>query len=45
LLVLRHENAVLRRQARRVGYQSADRLWLAALSHLIPGTDGMRCSP
>jgi len=36
LLVLRHENAVLRRRARRVGYQRGDRLWLAALSRLIP---------
>ena len=37
LLVLRHENAVLRRQLtgpRR--YKLADRLWLAALSSLIP---------
>jgi transposase len=37
LLVLRHENAVLRRQlAGPVHYEPADRLWLAALSRLIP---------
>jgi transposase InsO family protein len=35
LLVLRHENAVLRRIS-RVRYQRADRLWLAALSQLLP---------
>jgi putative transposase len=38
LLVLRHQNAVLRRQISRVRYQSADRIWLAALSRLIPSS-------
>jgi hypothetical protein len=36
LLVVRHENAVLGRQISRVHYQPGDRLWLAALSRLIP---------
>jgi putative transposase len=36
LLVLRHQNAVRRRQVSRVRHRPADRLWLAALSKLIP---------
>jgi hypothetical protein len=36
LLVLRHENAVLRRQTGRVRYQPAGRLWLAVFSRPIP---------
>jgi hypothetical protein len=36
LLMLRHENAVLRCQIGRVRYQPGDRLWLAALSRLVP---------
>src|SRR5438445_1765038 len=36
LLVLRHENTVLRRQVKKIRYQTQDRLWFAALSGLIP---------
>jgi transposase len=36
LLVLRHENAVLRRHASRVRYEPADRMWFAALARLLP---------
>ncbi|WUH90430.1 integrase core domain-containing protein [Streptomyces sp. NBC_00433] len=46
LLVLRHENAVLRRQlAGPVRYEPADRFWLAALSSLIPRCDWGRVFP
>ncbi len=36
LLVLRHENAVLRRTALGVRYEPADRAWFAALAQFIP---------
>jgi len=36
LLVLRHENTVPRRHIPRVRYDLGDRLWLSALSSLIP---------
>jgi putative transposase len=35
LLVLRHENTVLRRHAGRIRYEPADRVWFAALAQLI----------
>jgi putative transposase len=36
LLVLRHENAILRRHVSRVQYEPADRAWFTALARLIP---------
>ncbi|WP_371794147.1 integrase core domain-containing protein [Streptomyces sp. NBC_01718] len=46
LLVLRHENAVLRRQLTGpVRYEPADRLWFAALSWLIPRRPWARVFP
>jgi putative transposase len=36
LLVLRHENAVLRRTAGRVRYEPSDRAWFAALAQFVP---------
>jgi putative transposase len=36
LLVLRHENAVLRRNAGRMRYNPADRAWFAAPTRFIP---------
>ncbi|MFB8177633.1 integrase [Streptomyces sp. NPDC055966] len=46
LLVLRHENAVPRRQlASPIRYEPADRFWLAALSSLIPHPRWNRAFP
>jgi putative transposase len=36
LLILRHENAVLRRHADRIRYEPTDRVWFAALAPFIP---------
>jgi putative transposase len=36
LLVLRQENAVLRRHAGRVRYEPGDRVWFAALARVLP---------
>ena len=45
LLVLRHENAVLRRNADQVRYEPADRVWFAALARLVPAGAGPESSP
>jgi putative transposase len=45
LLVLRHENAVLRRHAGRIRYEPADRVWFAALAPLLPAGAGPTSSP
>ena len=45
LLVLRHENAVLRRHARRIRYEPADRAWFTALAQLIPRRHWAGISP
>jgi hypothetical protein len=45
LLVLRHENTVLRRRPGRIRYEPADRVWFAALTQLIPRRYGAGIFP
>ena len=44
VLVLRHENSVLRGQAGRVRYEPADRAWFAALARIVSRGAGRSCS-
>ena len=45
VLVLRHENAMLRRQTGRIRYEPADRVLLAALAGFFPAGAGQRSFP
>ena len=45
LLVLRHENAVLRRNVSRVRYEPGDRVWFAAVARLLPRRRWTRIFP
>jgi transposase InsO family protein len=45
LMALRHENAVLRRNAGQVRYEPADRAWFAALAQFIPQRQWARIFP
>jgi putative transposase len=45
LLVLRHENAVLRRHTSWIRYEPTDRIWFTSLARLIPAGAGARSSP
>ena len=44
LLVLRHENAIVRRQIGGVRYQPGDWLWPAVVSRLVSRRPWVRCS-
>jgi len=44
VLVLRHELAVLRRQIKRPRLRRRDKLFLSAMSRMLPGSVGRRSS-